>query len=404
MNNSKIIYVVLVVVIAAGAALMGALGGGLVVYQSLQGRLETPNATSPTEPADVARATQAVTPAIPPTNSNNPVPAASGNQLQVSTTEIETAITQAVEKVGPAVVTVITQIPGSRRSFFGSTPSSTASGSGVIITSDGYILTNNHVVEGGQSYQIILADGSSLDARLIGTDPFTDLAVLKVSGKMPAVVTFGNSDVLKAGESVIAIGSPLGNFKNTVTVGVVSATGRSLDSGNGYLMENMLQTDAAINQGNSGGPLVNLAGEVIGINTLIVRGGQGASTVVEGLGFSIPSNTVQVIATQLMKTGSVERPVLGVEYQPIDPQLAAMYNLPAQWGVYVTAVDPGTPAASAGIQVDDIITQIDGVTLDDQHPYENVLYGYKPGDTITVTVARNDQTLTFKIKLEKATN
>jgi 2-alkenal reductase len=170
-------------------------------------------------------------------------------------------------------------------------------------------------------------------------------------------------------------------------------------------MENMLQTDAAINQGNSGGPLVNLAGEVIGINTLIVRTGQGASTVVEGLGFSIPSNTVKVIATQLMKVGSIARPLLGVQYQPIDPQLAAMYNLPVQWGAYVTSVDPGTPAETAGIRTDDIITQIDGITLDDQHPYENVLYAHAPGDTITVTIARGDsQTLTFKIKLEKATN
>ena len=397
MSTRKILYILLVIVIGAGAALMGALGGGLVVYQALQGRsalVDTATPLSPTEPASAAISTTAA----------NPVPAASGDKLQVSTTEIETAITQAVDKIGPAVVTVITQLPGGRRSFFGTAQSSTASGSGIIITTDGYILTNNHVVEGGQSYSIVLADGATLDARLIGTDQFTDLAVLKVAGKMPAVATFGNSDVLKAGESVIAIGSPLGNFKNTVTSGVISATGRSLDSGNGYLMENMLQTDAAINQGNSGGPLVNLAGEVIGINTLIVRTGQGASTVVEGLGFSIPSNTAQVISAQLMKTGAVARPLLGVQYQPIDPQIAAMYSLPVQWGAYVTSVDPSTPAAIAGIQVDDIITTIDGITLDDQHPYENVLYSHAPGETITVIVARADQSLTFKIKLEKAIN
>jgi 2-alkenal reductase len=396
----------LVIVIGAGAALMGALGGGLVVYQALQGQSPlVVNTASPENPEIPISPTQQPTSVAVPTATANAVPAASGTKLQVSTTEIETAITQAVDKVGPAVVTVITQLPGGRRSFFGAAQSSTASGSGVIITPDGYILTNNHVVDGGQSYSVVLADGTTLDAKLIGTDQFTDLAVLKVAGKMPAVATFGNSDVLKAGETVIAIGSPLGNFKNTVTSGVISATGRSLDSGNGYLMENMLQTDAAINQGNSGGPLVNLAGEVIGINTLIVRTGQGASTVVEGLGFSIPSNTVKVIATQLMKVGSIARPLLGVQYQPIDPQLAAMYNLPVQWGAYVTSVDPGTPAETAGIRTDDIITQIDGITLDDQHPYENVLYAHAPGDTITVTIARGDsQTLTFKIKLEKATN
>jgi serine protease Do len=397
-STSKILYVLLVIVIGAGAALMGALGGGLVVYQALQGR------SQPIVATDTSPTPASVSTAIVPTAASNSVPASSSEKLQVSSTEIETAITQAVEKVGPAVVTVITQIPGRGRSFFGSNSSSTASGSGVIITSDGYMLTNNHVVDGGSSYSVVLANGTTLDAKLIGTDQFTDLAVLKVNGKMPAVATFGNSDVLKPGESVIAIGSPLGNFKNSVTAGVISATGRSLDSGNGYLMENMLQTDAAINQGNSGGPLVNLAGEVIGINTIIVRGGQGASTVVEGLGFSIPSNTVQAIAAQLMKTGSIERPLLGVEYQPIDPQIAAMYNLPVQYGAYVTAVDQGTPAETAGIHVDDIITAIDGVTLDDQHPYINVLYSYAPGDTITVTVSRDTQTLTFKIKLEKATN
>ena len=373
---------------------MGALGGGLVVYQTMQRQLPANAATNPTQQ----------TATVLPLPTSNPVQASSGEKLQISTIEIETAITQAVEKVGPAVVTVVTQLPGGRRSVFGTSQGSTASGSGVIITSDGYILTNNHVVEGGQSYSIVLANGSLLDAKLIGTDQFTDLAVLKVEGKMPGVATLGNSDVLKPGESVIAIGSPLGNFKNTVTSGVISATGRSLDSGNGYLMENMLQTDAAINQGNSGGPLVNLAGQVIGINTLIVRGGQGTSTVVEGLGFSIPSNTVQVIATQLMKNGTIARPLLGVQYQPIDPQIAAMYNLSVQWGAYVTSVDQGSPADVAGIHTDDIITMIDNVTLDDQHPYINVLYSYAPGDTITVTVARDNQTLNFKIKLERMTN
>ncbi|HEX7394309.1 MAG TPA: trypsin-like peptidase domain-containing protein [Anaerolineaceae bacterium] len=394
MSARKILYILLVIVVGAGAALMGALGGGLVVYQTMQRQLPANAATNPTQP----------TANVLPLPTSNPVQASSGEKLQISTTEIETAITQAVEKVGPAVVTVVTQLPGGRRSTFGISQGSTASGSGVIITSDGYILTNNHVVEGGQSYSIILANGSTLDAKLIGTDQFTDLAVLKVDGKMPGVATLGNSDVLKPGESVIAIGSPLGNFKNTVTSGVISATGRSLDSGNGYLMENMLQTDAAINQGNSGGPLVNLAGQVIGINTLIVRGGQGASTVVEGLGFSIPSNIVQVISSQLMKNGAVARPLLGVQYQPIDPQIARMYNLPVQWGAYVTSVDQGSPADTAGIHVDDIITMINNVTLDDQHPYINVLYSYAPGDTITVTVARDTQTLDFKIKLERMTN
>jgi serine protease Do len=392
-NTRRILYLLLVIVVGAGAALMGALGGGLVVYQTMQSEALAKANSLAQQPAIGSL----------PTAVQEPVQADSLEKLQVSTTEIDTAITQAVEKVGPAVVTVITQLPGSRRTIFGfSQGTSTSSGSGVIFSADGYILTNNHVVEGGQSYGVVLANGTNLDATLIGTDQFTDLAVLKVDGKMPAVATFGNSDVLKPGESVIAIGSPLGDFKNTVTSGVISATGRSLDSGNGYLMENMLQTDAAINQGNSGGPLVNLVGQVIGINTLIVRGGQGASTVVEGLGFSIPANTVQAITTQLLKTGQLARPVLGVQYQAIDPQIARMYGLPVEYGAYVTAVTRGSPADKAGIRQDDIITMIDAVSIDDQHPYMNVLFSHAPGDTITVSVARDTQTLKFKVTLEKA--
>jgi len=385
----------LVIVVGAGAALLGALGGGMVVYQAMQSEAQAKAIILTQQPSANSLPTVVV----------NQTQADSNARLQVSTTEIDTAITQAVEKVGPAVVTVITQLPGGRRSIFGLTQgTATASGSGVIFSADGYILTNNHVVEGGQTYSVVLADGTNLDAKLIGTDQFTDLAVLKVEGKMPAVATFGNSDVLKPGESVIAIGSPLGDFKNTVTSGVISATGRSLDSGNGYLMENMLQTDAAINQGNSGGPLVNLAGQVIGINTLIVRGGQGASTVVEGLGFSIPANTVQATATQLLKTGQLDRPLLGVQYQSINPQISRMYGLPVQYGAYVTSVTQGSPADKAGIVQDDIITMIDDVTIDDQHPYMNVLFSHAPGNTITITIARDTQTLKFKVTLEKATN
>ncbi|HVP21990.1 MAG TPA: trypsin-like peptidase domain-containing protein [Anaerolineaceae bacterium] len=392
MSGRKLLYLILIVIVGAGAGLMGALGGGLVVYQSMQGQLKA-NATAGTLPVSPLRATAA----------SNSAQAGATDELKVNTVDIQTAITQSVAKVGPSVVTVITQLPN-RRSFFGQRQGSTSSGSGVIISQDGYILTNNHVVEGGQSYSVTLASGEILPVKLIGTDQFTDLAVLKVGGKVPGVATFGNSDALKPGESVIAIGSPLGDFKNSVTAGVVSATGRTLDSGNGYLMEGMIQTDAAINQGNSGGPLVNLAGEVIGINTLIVRGGQGASTVVEGLGFSIPSNTAQSIAAELIKNGSIARPYLGVQYQPIDPQTAQMYALPAQWGAYVTGVIAGSPADKVGIQQDDIITQIDNTVLDDQHPYFNVLYSYSPGQTITITVVRYDQTLHFKVTLEKSTN
>jgi 2-alkenal reductase len=324
-------------------------------------------------------------------------------RIEVSTTEIETAITRAVETVGPAVVTVLAKAPDTRTRF-GVASGGISSGSGVIISSEGYVLTNNHVIEGAQSYSVVLANGQEIPATLIGADPYSDVAVVKLDGKVPATASFGNSDVLKPGETVIAIGSPLGDFKNTVTAGVISALGRSLDTGQGFLLENMIQTDAAINQGNSGGPLVNLAGQVIGINTLILRSGSGASTVVEGLGFSIPSSTAQAVATQLIQKGAVVRPYLGIKFQSIDPQIARRYSLPAQWGVYVTQVDQGSPAAQAGIQQDDIIVQIGDFPLDETRPYANALFNYKGGDTVQLTLYRGNERLTLKVTLQESTN
>jgi len=208
----------------------------------------------------------------------------------------------------------------------------------------------------------------------------------------------GNSDVLKPGETVIAIGSPLGDFKNTVTVGVISATGRSIDSGQGYLIEGLLQTDAAINQGNSGGPLVNLAGEVIGINTLIVRT-SASGAVTEGLGFAIPINTARAIAEQIMQKGYIARPNMGLSSQLVNPEIAAAYNLSAKWGVYVTAIARGGPADLAGIQPGDIITSINGISLDATHSYINTLFLNKPGDEVSVEVVRDTQVLRLMVTL-----
>ncbi|MBL7650254.1 MAG: trypsin-like peptidase domain-containing protein, partial [Candidatus Hydrogenedentes bacterium] len=214
---------------------------------------------------------------------------------------------------------------------------------GFFISDQGYIVTNNHVVDGTKDVSIILSDGTEQGAVVVGTDPYSDIAVLKTDGTVPAIVTLGNSDLLKPGESVIAIGSPLGDFKNSVTVGVVSATGRSIDTGQGYTVEGLIQTDAAINQGNSGGPLVNLAGEVIGINNMIVRG-SGSGTVAEGLGFAIPVNTAQAVANQIIEKGYFSRPFMGISFQAISPDIASAYHLPADWGVYVQKVVDGSPA------------------------------------------------------------
>jgi 2-alkenal reductase len=327
-----------------------------------------------------------------------PVSSSSGiSQISISSSNISTTITQVVEEVQPTVVTVVGTTPG-QMTFFGYSGDSTVSGSGVIITQDGYILTNNHVVEDANELMVILSDGSELGATVVSTDSFADLAVLKVEGDMPGVAVLGNSDNLKPGETVIAIGSPLGDFRNTVTVGVVSATGRSLDTGNGYEMENLIQTDAAINSGNSGGPLVNLAGEVVGINSAVVRG-SSTSAIAEGLGFAIPSNTALLISQQIITKGYFARPYMGVSIQQIDPTTAARYNLPVEWGAYVTRVGSGSPAESAGIRQGDIIVRMGDLQFDEDTQFVNALFNYQPGDVVEVEVVRNSEHITMQVTL-----
>jgi len=254
------------------------------------------------------------------------------------------------------------------------------------------------VVADTKSLTIVLSDGTQQPASIVGADQYSDIAVLKTTGKVPAVATLGNSDLLQPGESAIAIGSPLGDFKNTVTVGVISATGRSIDTGQGYQIENLIQTDAAINQGNSGGPLVDLAGEVIGINTLIVRN-TGSGAVAEGLGFAIPINTAQAVATQIIQNGYIAHPYLGINYQPITPDIASAYRLPAQWGVYITSVASGSPASKAGLQQGDIITSINGTAIDETHQYLNLLLTYQPGEQVKLGIIRNGKSMEVLVTL-----
>ncbi len=380
MSLRRVVYFLLIVVIAGASALVGAVTGGFVVYRAVQGQ---PNNL----PAPIQE--------ILPANNTDP-----GQTLTLNNTDVETAITKSVQKVSPTVVTVVGTIPG-QNTFFGTTGDQTVSGSGFFITDQGYIITNNHVVEGTQAVTIVLSDGTEQKATIVGTDPYSDIAVLKTEGKVPSVAALGNSDALNPGKSVIAIGSPLGNFKNTVTVGVVSATGRSIDTGKGYQVEDLIQTDAAINHGNSGGPLVNLAGQVIGINTLIVRN-TGSGDVAEGLGFAIPVNTAQAVAQQIIQKGYFARPYLGISFQPINPDIALRYNLPAQWGVYVTRISSGSPASQAGLQEGDIITKIGDVTLDETHSYVNTLFTFKPGDQITLDVVRGTDNVQVKVTLGEA--
>lgn len=319
-------------------------------------------------------------------------------QINVSSTDISTTITEVVELVEPAVVTVVGEIPG-QRTFFGIVGEQQVSGSGFIITSGGYIITNNHVVEDADTLYVVLSGGTQVPAEVVSRDVFSDLAVLKVDGEMPAVVTMGNSDLLKPGETVIAIGSPLGTFRNSVTSGVVSATGRGFPSGRGYNLENLIQTDAAINSGNSGGPLINLAGEVIGVNTLVIRGNNNSAASAEGLGFAIPSNTARLISEQIIEQGYFARPYLGVSVQPVNPTTAERYNLPVEWGAYVTDVGANTPAEEAGIQDGDIIVRIGNQPISEDVRFINALFSYTPGDTVEVEVLRQGEREVFQATL-----
>lgn len=376
---SGILIVVLIIGICAGT--LGAAAGGAVVYAYLESRTDAA-AQVVMDPMDAVQETE--------------LPA---KILTVDSMQYESAITKAVEVVSPAVVTVVTDLPD-QKGFFGTLPGGQSTGSGFIISEDGYIVTNNHVIESGVAYQVILQSGEERAAQLIGRDKFSDLAILKVEGEMPAVAVLGNSDALRPGETAIAIGSPLGDFKNSVTVGVISATGRSIDTGDGYQIEGMLQTDAAINEGNSGGPLVNLSGEVVGVNTMIIRGSSSAS--VEGMGFAIPATDVKVIGAQIIQQGYVSRPYIGIRYQYINPTIASRYNLPVQWGVYVSGVVQNSPAEKAGLQAGDIITQLGGIPIDETHPYYNTLFSFAPGDEIEVGFIRNNAEETVQLVLTES--
>jgi serine protease Do len=386
MNLKRILLTGVLIVAVGGAAAAGALAGGGAVYLAVRDRLNAP--------------ATAVTALAPQPSSAAPAP----TQEQTLRVDVNSAVEDAVAKVGPAVVTVVNHLqaqPGVDAFGFPTSPSGdqTASGSGVIISKDGYVITNNHVVDGYQKLEVIFRDGKTVEATLVGTDPFADVAVLKVSGAVPGVAEFGNSDALNPGETVIAIGSPLGDYKNTVTVGVVSATGRTISTQDGYQMEDLIQTDAAINHGNSGGPLVNLAGQVIGINTLVVRATSSSPDQAEGLGFAISSNIAKAVSDQIVAKGYVSRPYLGITWALVTPDVAQANGLAAQWGVYVRSVGDGSPAAQAGIEIGDIITQIGGTPLDGDHPFINTLLQYSVGQEVQVTVVRGTQTLTLKVTL-----
>src|SRR3989440_5482185 len=270
-------------------------------------------------------------------------------------------------------------------------------GSGFIVRSDGYIVTNNHVVENARQLQVILRDGAKkFDARVIGTSPEDDVAVIKVDAQDLPALSWGDSNALKVGQLAIAIGSPLGQ-QNSVTKGVISALHRfiSIPNPSTGQVENILnaiQTDAQINPGNSGGPLLNSAGQVIGVNFAIEQAQAGP-----GLGFALDGNAARDIANQLIQTGHVNRPFLGVTYQQLDETAAAANALVV--GAWVTDITAGSPAARAGIKVHDVITRVNGQTIDDLHPLKDVLRQYTPGTKVSVVIYRGGKNQTLQVTL-----
>jgi putative serine protease PepD len=257
-------------------------------------------------------------------------------------------------------------------------------GSGFVYDADGHIVTNQHVVDAGGSIKVTFWNGKSYPAELVGSDPSTDLAVLKVDAPASLLtpLALADSDSLDVGESVVAIGSPLG-YEETVTSGIVSALHRQMEAPNGFTINDSIQTDAAINHGNSGGPLLDLSGKVVGVNAQIASDSGGN----DGIGFAIPSNTVKSIVTQLIGSGEVTHAYLGVGVEPTDG------------GVSISEVKAGTPAAAAGLEVGDVITDAGGTAVSSSADLQKAVDARQPGDTVSIEVIRNGQSKTVKVAL-----
>lgn len=330
-------------------------------------------------------------------------------------------ITQTVEKVSPAVVGInVIEIRQYRdpfsyffddpffRQFFGDRGNYRQKvqglGSGYIISPDGYIVTNDHVAGNASEITVTLTDGSHYKAEIVGTDPTSDICLLKIDGSNLPYLELGNSDEVIIGEWVIALGNPFGLFelndKPTVTVGVISATGMNLEPINNRYYINMIQTDAAINGGNSGGPLVNSLGQVIGMNTLIFTAGGVQGNI--GLGFAIPINKVKRIVTELKEKGKIDRDFqIGMSIQSIDEGIARYYDLKSTKGVIVTRVVPNSPADDAGIKTGDIILEVEGYKINNENTIFGVFQEFRVGQTITLKILRDNSELTKRMKLVK---
>ena len=333
----------------------------------------------------------------------------------------ENIITNTVQKVSPAIVGInVIEIRQYRdpfsslfddpffRQFFGNRGNSSQKvqglGSGYIISPDGYIVTNDHVAGNATEITITMTDGSHHEANIIGSDPVSDICLLKIDGDNLPYVELGNSNDIIIGEWVIALGNPFGLFelndKPTVTVGVISATGMNLEPINDRYYLNMIQTDAAINGGNSGGALVNSIGQVIGMNTLIYTAGGVQGNI--GLGFAIPIDKVKRIVTELKTNGKIDRDFqIGMSIQSIDAGIMRYYDLKSNKGVIITKVLPNTPAEDAGLKSGDIITEIDGYKISNEQTIFGVFQEFRADQVIEVKIIRDNSELSKKMKVER---
>ncbi|CAI2550576.1 S1C family serine protease [Apilactobacillus kunkeei] len=356
-----------------------------------------------------------------PTGSNAGGTASTSN-LKVNVQSQSEKAYQAVKNSVVSVINLKSTSSDSFDSMLGKSSSkleANSEGSGVIYKKSGnaaYIVTNNHVVSGASAIQVLLSNGKQLEAKVVGTDSVTDLAVLKINGSMiKSVASFGNSDNIKVGETSLAIGSPLGSaYASSLTQGIISAKKREvpLTGSNGQATGNtatVIQTDTAINPGNSGGPLINLAGQVIGINSMKLAS-DSEGTSVEGIGFAIPSNEVVNIINQLVKNGKIERPALGIQYVDLTniavSQQKSILKLPSsvENGVVVYTVTKNSPAENAGLKKYDVIVELAGKKISSQDEVKNILYSQKLGSIVSVKYYRDGKLKTGNIKLSESTS
>jgi len=353
--------------------------------------------------------------------------------LYAPTIDYEQAVVSAVEKASPSVVSIViskdlpvieqcpyspfSNLPPEFQQFFGGDNSQftqpcdtgktqeqeVGGGSGFIISSDGMILTNKHVVADTQaSYTVLTNDGKKYDAKVLARDPAQDLAVIKIDAMNLPVVTLGDSDSIKLGQTAIAIGNALGEFRNTVSVGVISGLSRSITASGADIgsesLQNVIQTDAAINPGNSGGPLLNLKGEVIGIDTAVASDAQS-------IGFALPIDQAKRDISSVKATGDIKIPYLGVRYIAVTADIEKSQNISVDYGALVRgsedgpAVIKGSPADKAGIQAEDIILEVNGVKVDEDNALTNLVQRYNIGDTVTLKVQRGDKTIDIPVLL-----